>query len=96
MATAAAAAEPPSTRAVARAPPPIPMPTDAPKAPEQNQQSDAIDAADTGQEVSTHETDGARVAEAGHGYVGRTMSDDLKTTPRVKGDGEEPAPTDAG
>ena len=62
----------------------------APNPPEQDQHSDAIDAAGTTQStVSTPETDGARVAEAGHGYVGRTMDDALKTTPRVRGDGEE-------
>ncbi len=71
------------------------MSTDTPKAPEQNQQSDAIDETAASQEVSAHETDGARVAEAGHGYVGRTMSDDLKTTSRVEGSGEEAAPADA-
>ncbi|HEX8298631.1 MAG TPA: hypothetical protein VF594_05660, partial [Rubricoccaceae bacterium] len=69
---------------------------DTPKAPEQNQQSDAIDAANTstGSTVSTPETDGARVAEAGNGYVGRTMDDDLKTNPRVRGDGEVSDATD--
>ncbi|HEX9950546.1 MAG TPA: hypothetical protein VGB53_02165 [Rubricoccaceae bacterium] len=70
---------------------------DTPKAPAQNQQSDAIDAADTssGSTVSTPDTDGARVAEAGNGYVGRTMDDSLKTNPRVRGDGEvNDAPAD--
>lgn len=62
---------------------------DTPKAPEQDQTSDAIDDAGTSQTtVSTHDTDGARVAEAGHGYVGRTMSDDVKSTPRDEGSGE--------
>jgi hypothetical protein len=64
------------------------MPPETPKAPEQSQQSDAIDAESPRQEVSAPETDGARVAEAGHGYVGRQMDDRLKTTPRVEGSGE--------
>ena len=72
------------------------MPANTPRPPEQDQQSDAIDAARTTSEtVSTPETDGARVAEAGHGYVGRMMDDDLKTTPRLRGDGEvDEAPAD--
>ena len=68
------------------------MPTDKPTAPEQDQHDDAIDGATTRQEVSAHETDGARVAEAGHGYVGRQMDDRLKTTPRVEGGGEADGP----
>ena len=60
---------------------------DTPNAPEQDQADDAIgDVSKT--TVSTPETDGKRVAEAGHGYVGRTMSDDVKTTPREEGSGE--------
>ncbi len=59
-----------------------------PHAPEQDQTSPAIDAAGVTQTtVSTPDTDGARVSEAGHGYVGRTMDDDLKANPRVRGDG---------
>ena len=70
------------------------MPANTPRPPEQDQQSDAIDAARTTNEtVSTPETDGARVAEAGHGYVGRMMDDDLKTNPRVRGDGEVDDPS---
>lgn len=65
------------------------MPPPPPKAPEQDQHSDAIDAAGVTQStVSTPDTEGARVSEAGHGYVGRMMDDDLKTNPRVRGDGE--------
>lgn len=64
--------------------------TPDPKAPEQDQASDAIDAAGvTGTNVSTPDTEGARVAEAGNQYVGRTMRDDLKANPRVDGDGTE-------
>ena len=64
----------------------------APKPPEQDQHSDAIDAEGTTRStVSTPETDGARVSEAGHGYVGRTMDDRLKANPRVRGDGEADA-----
>ena len=55
-------------------------------APHQDQTSDAIDDTQTNS-VSTHEPDGERVAEAGHGYVGRQMDDRMKTTPRVEGDG---------
>lgn len=62
-------------------------------APEQDQSSDAIDpdrdAAPAAQEVP----DGARVAEAGHAYVGRMMDDDLKSSPRVE-DGDEAVDTD--
>ncbi len=60
---------------------------DTPNAPEQDQTSDAIDDVSK-TTVSTPEPDGKRVAEAGHGYVGRTMSDDVKTTSREKGSGE--------
>ena len=64
------------------------MPTDKPTAPEQDQRIDAVDAESPSQEVSAHEADGDRIAEAGHGYVGRQMDDRLKTTPRVEGSGE--------
>lgn len=64
---------------------------DTPKAPEQDQSSDAVDdAATTQTTVATPDADGARVSEAGHGYVGRTMSDSVKTTPRDEGSGEAP------
>ncbi|MEM1117020.1 MAG: hypothetical protein AAF845_02200 [Bacteroidota bacterium] len=33
--------------------------------------------------AATEVDDGARVAEAGHAYVGRMMSDDLKSHPRL-------------
>lgn len=61
---------------------------DAPReqAPEREQRL-PDDAEITRQTVATPEPDGARVAEAGHGYVGRTMDDDRKTTPRQR-DGE--------
>ncbi|WP_412060848.1 hypothetical protein [Rubrivirga sp. IMCC45206] len=56
--------------------------------PETDQDSDAIapygDAAPAAAEVE----DGARVAEAGNAYVGRTMDDRLKSSPRVE-DGDE-------
>ena len=42
------------------------------------------DAAPAASEVE----DGARVAEAGNAYVGRTMDDALKSSPRVE-DGDE-------
>ena len=64
-----------------------PTPMDTPKAPEQDQTNDATDDV-TKATVSTPETEGERVAEAGHGYVGRTMSDDVKTTSREEGSGE--------
>lgn len=52
-----------------------------PDPPEQSQQADIET---TGVTVRTPDTDGARVAEAGHGYVGRMMDDDLKANPRVE------------
>ena len=59
-----------------------------PHAPEQEQADDAIepdrDAAPAAAEVE----EGARVAEAGNAYVGRTLDDDLKSAPRVE-DGDE-------
>ena len=64
------------------------MPPETPKAPEQDQHSDAI--GDVSQNtVSTPKPDGERVSEAGHGYVGRQMDDRLKANPRVQGDGTE-------
>lgn len=58
---------------------------DAPRehAPEQDQALPA-DSETTHETVATPETEGARVAEAGHGYVGRTMDDRLKSSPRVR------------
>ena len=54
------------------------------RAPEQDQDDEAIepdrDAAPAAQEVER----GARVAEAGNAYVGRMMDDDLKSSPRVE------------
>ena len=57
----------------------------APASPEQDQQIE-VDTTET--TVSTPEPDGARVAEAGHSYVGRMMDDTLKANPRVE-DGDE-------
>ena len=63
-------------------------PASADRAPDQRQADDAIepdrDAAPVAQEVE----DGARVAEAGNAYVGRTLDDRLKSSPRVE-DGDE-------
>ena len=63
-------------------------PDSAEHAPEQDQTDDAIepdrDAAPAAQEVPN----GARTAEAGNAYVGRTMDDALKSSPRVE-DGDE-------
>ncbi len=72
---------------------------DAPRehAPEQNQDLPGADET-TNETVATPETDGARVAEAGHGYVGRTMDDALKSSPRVR-DGDaavDDTPAEAG
>lgn len=61
--------------------------SDADRAPDQTQTL-PDDAEVTSETVATHEPDGARVAEAGHGYVGRTMDDRLKSSPRERGDGE--------
>lgn len=52
--------------------------------PEQDQDTAAIPASGASDEPgSAPEMDGARVAEAGNAYVGRTMDDDLKSSPRV-------------
>lgn len=59
------------------------------RAPEQDQDDDAIDADPVSGEVE----DGARVAEAGNAYVGRMLDDDLKSSPRVE-DGDEAVDTD--
>lgn len=64
------------------------MPPETPRAPEQDQHSDAIDDVSKNT-VSTPEPEGERVAEAGNAYVGRQMSDDMKANPRVEGDGTE-------
>ena len=66
-------------------------------APEQDQDSEAVDAAvreDSDEPGSAPEVeDGARIAEAGNAYVGRTMDDDLKSSPREEGSGvDEDAP----
>ena len=60
---------------------------DAPRehAPEQSQSLAGADGAEaTTETVATPETDGARIAEAGHGYVGRQMDDRLKSSPRER------------
>ena len=56
------------------------------RTPEQNQDSEAIEeelktASD--EPGSAPEMDGDRIAEAGNAYVGRTMDDRLKSSPRV-------------
>ena len=64
--------------------------------PEQDQS--ATEAMDTDRDAApaaAEVEDGARVAEAGNAYVGRTLDDDLKTSPRVE-DGDaavDEAPT---
>lgn len=65
------------------------MTSDTPRehAPEQDQHLPA-DADTTRTTVATPEPDGARVAEAGHGYTGRLMDDALKSAPRERGYGE--------
>ncbi len=56
-----------------------------PHAPESSQSTDAdLDTADDAAPAATQVDDGARVAEAGHAYVGRMMDDDLKSSPRVE------------
>lgn len=60
--------------------------------PEQEQDDPAIDAAveaDSSEPGSAPEMDDARIAEAGNAYVGRTMDDDLKSSPRVEDSGTE-------
>lgn len=55
--------------------------------PEQDLHSDAIEnEMDTASDEpgSAPEMDGERVAEAGNAYVGRTMDDSLKSSPRVE------------
>ena len=70
----------------------------AARTPDQDQDAPAIapdrDAAPAASEMPDGE---ARVAEAGHGYVGRTMDDALKTAPRVEepGAGVDETPSDA-
>ena len=52
---------------------------EAPEAPQPDLDPER-DAAPAASEVE----DGARVAEAGHAYVGRQLDDDLKANPRVE------------
>ena len=49
---------------------------------------DAIDPDGDAAPAAAEVEDGARVAEAGNAYTGRTMDDDLKSSPRVT-DGDE-------
>ena len=65
------------------------MPTDSPTPPD-----DRSDAAPAATEVDEGK---ARVAEAGHAYVGRTMDDSLKSSDRVTepGAGVDDTPGDA-
>ena len=60
---------------------------DTPTPPEQDQSDDAIDPDRDAAPTATDVEDGARIAEAGNAYVGRTMDDALKSSPRVE-DGE--------
>ncbi len=52
--------------------------------PEADQHDDAIEPDRDAAPAATEVEDGARVAEAGHAYVGRTMDDALKSSPRVE------------
>ena len=54
------------------------------RVPEQDQDSDAIEPDRDAAPAATEVEDGARVAEAGNAYVGRTLDDRLKTAPRVE------------
>lgn len=66
----------------------MPGTTNTPHRPEQDQSAtDAMDTDDAAPAASEVD-DGARVAEAGNAYVGRTLDDDLKSSPRVE-DGDE-------
>ena len=56
----------------------------ADRAPEQDQSDDAIEPDRDAAPAATEVEDGARVAEAGNAYVGRTMDDALKSSPRVE------------
>ena len=68
--------------------------SDDPRPPEQDQSAtDAMDTDDDGAPAASEVEDGARVAEAGNAYVGRTLDDDLKSSPRVE-DGDEAVDTD--
>ena len=58
------------------------------RAPDQDQDSPAIEPDRDAAPAAQQPPDGARVAEAGNAYVGRTLSDDLKSSPRVE-DGDE-------
>ena len=64
-----------------------PDPAAADRAPDQPQVLPP-DADTTNETVATPEPEGTRVAEAGSAYTGRQMDDRLKSSPRVRGDGE--------
>ncbi|MEM0963023.1 MAG: hypothetical protein AAGK21_10880 [Bacteroidota bacterium] len=67
------------------------MSADAPLPHPPEQDQDAVPAMDTDRNAApaaTEVDDGARVAEAGHAYVGRHMDDALKSSPRVE-DGDD-------
>ena len=60
-----------------------------PHAPESDQQAEGdMDTSDDGAPAASEVDEGARVAEAGNAYVGRTLDDSLKSSPRVE-DGDE-------
>ena len=60
-----------------------------PRKPEQDQnETPSMDTDRDAAPAAAEVEDGARVAEAGNAYVGRTMDDALKTSPRVE-DGDE-------
>lgn len=54
------------------------------RAPEQDQDSPAIDPDRDAAPAAQQPPDGARVAEAGNAYVGRGLDDRLKSSPRVE------------
>ena len=56
----------------------------AERAPEQDQDSDAIEPDRDAAPAAQEPPDGARVADAGNAYVGRTLDDRLKSSPRVE------------
>ena len=62
-----------------------------PTKPERDQDDSAIDEAvahDSDEPGSAPEVEGGdRIAEAGNAYVGRTLDDDLKSSPRVEDPG---------
>ena len=59
-----------------------------PHAPEVSQEAEGDVRPDDRDPGAAEVDEGARVAEAGHAYVGRGLDDDLKTSPRLE-DGDE-------